>query len=196
MASRAVGPLRSVVVGLAASLIAGAVACANPDPPATPSAPPLPLPLITKDEAPPYCQFRGAVSSRQKSDHAYADLQQQGAVRGATHIVLDGTRSYGGGRVGGWGGRIGSELFGRAFWCPPPPGYAPYAGPAPGASPPAAAFSPAVLPASAAQPAKGESCSPACQAGYACVARACIPVCDPPCAAGQVCSTDRVCRSP
>ena len=180
MATRAVRRAHPLVLVLATGLFAaGCGRSSAAPPPMVPMPPPAPLPLITKDEVPPYCQFRGAVSSGQRSNVAYDDLQQQAAARGATHVVLDGTRAHGGGGWGWrWGSRIRSELFGRAFWCPPPPGYAAYAAPAPAAPPPAA----------------GGWCNPACQFGYACVAGACTPVCDPPCAAGQVCATDRVCR--
>jgi hypothetical protein len=173
-------------------LLVFAAACHDRDPPvAIVSGPPAPLPLITKEEVPPTCQFQGPVSSARRSDMAYEHLQQQAAARGATHVVLDGTRSSGGFT---WRYRIRSELFGRAYWCPPPPGYGYYNPSAPSPPPAAPPAAPAVSPASLTQEG-GESCSPACQAGYACVARACVPTCSPPCAAGQVCSTDRICRS-
>jgi hypothetical protein len=185
MASRAVRAVHPMVLVVVAGL-GFAAACHEtryaPPPvmPAAPPPPPPPLPLLTKEEVPPYCQFRGAVSSRRRSDEAYGHLQLQGQGLGATHVVLDGTRAYSGG-WGRWGRGIRSELFGRAYWCPPPPDS--YAGPA--ASPAASGL----------QPASAEICAPACQAGYACVAQACVPVCDPPCAAGQACGPDRVCRA-
>jgi hypothetical protein len=178
-------------LGIVAAGCAGGGAAERAAVPSAPQPPPPPLPLLTKNEAPPYCQFRGAVTSRYATDEAYWDLQHKGAALGATHVVLDGTRAAG----VTWGYRIRNEMFGRAYWCPPPPSYAPAPPPgyyaSPGAPPP---YAPPPAPAPSYQPA-AETCAPACQAGYACVGQACVPVCDPPCAAGRVCATDRVCRA-
>jgi hypothetical protein len=193
------GMARRAFHGVPALVLGGllAIACDRANRPAAqyPEAPP-PRAMITKDEPPPYCQFRGAVTSRQKPEFAYDDLQQQGGAIGATHVVLDGTRAAG----ITWGYRIKNELFGRAYWCPPPPAYAPAPPPGYYAAPPqvpVAAAPPyaAQPPAPGLQPAGAPACAPACQAGYTCVGQACVPVCDPPCAAGLVCATDRVCRA-
>ena len=38
------------------------------------------------------------------------------------------------------------------------------------------------------------SCNPVCSPGFACRAGACIPQCNPPCEAGEICSRKRVCE--
>ena len=163
--------------------------------------------VITKGDPPGPCVYRGIVKSEEEPEIAYPALQQQASALGATHVVLDGLRS--GGVT--WGYRVKTELFGRAFWCPPPPNYYGYAGaptqPPPAPSPVTATSSPVTaaspsppISASAAASAKPSQvptmlCVPGCSKGYMCLGGSCTPACTPPCSQGQVCAPDRVCRA-
>lgn len=44
--------------------------------------------------------------------------------------------------------------------------------------------------------ADGETCTPPCSPGYSCVEQTCAAVCNPVCAASQVCRQDRTCGDP
>lgn len=136
--------------------------------------------VLMRLDPPPYCRMVGTVKTGKDVDRAYLHLQEQAADLYATHIVLDGTRSE-----SGWGyGSVRSEMFGRAFWCPPPP------------SAPAAPVAPPLPPATAPAPASmsPDACQPSCAPGYVCRDSACWPDCSPACASGTTCNADRVCR--
>jgi len=70
---------------------------------------------------------------------------------------------------------IAATLAVRTAAAPPGPGGP--AGPAPAATPPAS------------------ECEPICSPGFACQAGKCIPQCNPPCEAGEVCTRKRICEA-
>ncbi len=59
--------------------------------------------------------------------------------------------------------------------------------------PVAPAPAPAPIPAPVAVQTPSASCTPICSPGYACEAGVCRALCNPACAADQICRTDRVC---
>ena len=54
---------------------------------------------------------------------------------------------------------------------------------------------PAKAPASPAPAGDGPACDPICSPGFACREGQCLPQCNPPCEAGEICSRKRICES-
>jgi len=119
------------------------------------------------------CQFNGDAGTR---EGATALLKEAAAERGANYVKLTKvTEPYSGHdcvhrefKLEGLGYRLAGA----------PVAVAPPIAPAQSAPPPVAA---------------GTECVPICSPGYACEAGICRPLCNPACAAGQICRTDRVC---